>query len=133
MKVFTTQPFQLVYSLFEHEYLGYLFESFVIQVNSRGELTLQHQNISAKNADEFAAGLDAKDFKLIALIDQIQQDAVLKKFSTKKLSSADFFLKVYDPEPRPSNPIVDDRRVIRCRQSLRLHPLAVHTIEDDCL
>ncbi|MFD1184650.1 DEAD/DEAH box helicase [Pontibacter rugosus] len=100
MKVYTTQPFQVIYSLFEHEYLGYLFESFVVQVNSKGQLTLQHQNISAKNADEFAARLDAEDFKLIQLIDQIQQDAVLKRFSTnkKKLSPIDFFLKTYDAE-----------------------------------
>ncbi|MBC5994080.1 DEAD/DEAH box helicase [Pontibacter cellulosilyticus] len=98
MKVYTTQPFQVIYSLFEHEYLGYLFESFVVQINTKGQLTLQHQNISAKNADEFAARLDADDFKLIQLIDQIQQDAVLKRFASKKMSAADFFLKVYDPE-----------------------------------
>ncbi|GHA65075.1 DEAD/DEAH box helicase [Pontibacter akesuensis] len=99
MKVYTTQPFQIIYSLFEHEYLGYLFESFVVQVNSRGQLTLQHQNISAKNADEFAARLDANDFKLIQLIDQVQQDAVLKRFSTKKkVSPVEFFLKTYDAE-----------------------------------
>ena len=98
MKVSTTQPFQVVYSLFEHEYLGYLFESFVVQVNTKGQLTLQHQNVSAKNADEFAARLDANDFKLIQLMDQIQQDAVLKRFAAKRVSAADFFLKVYDPQ-----------------------------------
>lgn len=98
MNVSTTQPFQVVYSLFEHEYLGFLFESFVVQVNSRGHLTFQHQNVSSKNADEFVSRLDADDFKLIQLIDQIQQDAVLKKFSPKRLSVVDFFLKVYDAE-----------------------------------
>ncbi|WP_162054131.1 DEAD/DEAH box helicase [Pontibacter pamirensis] len=98
MKVYTTQPFQVIYSLFEHEYLGYLFESFVVQVNSKGQLTLQHQNISAKNADEFASRLDADDFKLIALMDQVQQDAVLKRFSSKRMTPVDFFLKTYDPE-----------------------------------
>ncbi|WP_439880789.1 SNF2-related protein [Pontibacter sp. MBLB2868] len=103
MKVYTTQPFQVIYSLFEHEYLGYLFESFVVQVNSKGQLTLQHQNISAKNADEFASRLDANDFKLIQLIDQIQQDAVLKRFAAKKMSTVDFFLKVYDPEKGDKN------------------------------
>ncbi|WP_026462469.1 DEAD/DEAH box helicase [Adhaeribacter aquaticus] len=98
MKVFTTQPFQIVYSLFEHEYLGYLFQSYVVQVNSKNQLTLQHQNISAKNATEFSSRLDAVDFKLISLIDQIQQEAVVKKFSPKKLSVADFFLKTFDSE-----------------------------------
>ncbi|AMM50861.1 helicase SNF2 [Rufibacter sp. DG15C] len=97
MKVYTTQPFQIIYSLLEHEYLGYLFESFVIQVNSKKQLTLQHQNISAKNADEFAARLDETDFQLIKLIDQIQQEAVFKKFAVKKGTLADFFLKTYDP------------------------------------
>ncbi|GAA4391002.1 DEAD/DEAH box helicase [Hymenobacter koreensis] len=98
MKVSTTQPFQIVYSLFEHEYLGYLFESYVVQLNAKGQLTLQHQNVSAKNAAEFADGLDARDFELIALTDQIQQDAVIKEFWPKKIATADFFLKIYDPE-----------------------------------
>ncbi|GAB2774982.1 MULTISPECIES: DEAD/DEAH box helicase [Hymenobacter] len=98
MKVSTSQPFQIVYSLLEHEYLGYLFESYVVQRNQRGQLTLQHQTVSAKNAPEFADGLDETDFELIALTDQIQQDAVIKEFWSKKTTPADFFLKIYDPE-----------------------------------
>jgi SNF2 family DNA or RNA helicase len=96
MKVATTQPFQLVYSIFQHEFLGYLFESFVIQVNSKGELTYQHQNISAKNAREFAKGLDEKDYKLIELMDSMQQEHIIKRFWNKKISPAEFFLKIYD-------------------------------------
>ncbi len=57
MNVSTTQPFQIVYSLYQHEYLGYLFESFVVQVNSKGLLTFQYQNISSKNAAEFSTGM----------------------------------------------------------------------------
>ncbi|MBX0291833.1 DEAD/DEAH box helicase [Hymenobacter sp. HSC-4F20] len=98
MKVSTSQPFQIVYSLLEHEYLGYLFESYVVQRNQRGQLTLQHQTVSAKNAPEFADGLDEIDFELIALTDQIQQDAVIKEFWSKKTTPADFFLKIYDAD-----------------------------------
>ena len=98
MKVSTSQPFQIVYSLLEHEYLGYLFESYVVQRNARGQLTLQHQTVSAKNAPEFADGLDEVDFELVALTDQIGQDAVIKEFWSKKTTPADFFLKIYDAE-----------------------------------
>ena len=99
MKVSAQQPFQIVYSLLEHQYLGYLFESYVVQRNARGQLTLQHQTVSAKNAPEFAAGLDATDFELVALTDQIQQEAIVKEFwPKKKLSTVDFFLKVFDPD-----------------------------------
>jgi hypothetical protein len=98
MKVSTAQPFQIIYSLFQHEYLGYLFESFVVQLDHHKRLTFKHQNISAMNADEFANGLDETDFKIIRLIDSIQQDSIIKRFSNKKTTPADFFLKVYHKE-----------------------------------
>nr|WP_317048739.1 SNF2-related protein [Hymenobacter sediminis] len=70
----------------------------MVQRNQRGQLTLQHQTVSAKNAPEFADGLDETDFELIALTDQIQQDVVIKEFWSKKTTPADFFLKIYDAD-----------------------------------
>ncbi|AFK02579.1 SNF2-related protein [Emticicia oligotrophica DSM 17448] len=98
MKVSTLQPFQMVYSLFEHEYLGFLFEAFVVQLNSKGELTLQNQSVSSKNISEFSERIDADDYALVKLTEAIQQDTVVKKFSPKKQAPLDFFLKVFDPE-----------------------------------
>jgi len=98
LKVSSSQPFQIIYSLFHHEYLGLLFESFVVHVDQYGKLTFQHQNISAHNADEFRSGLDDRDFELIKLMDSIQQEPVIKKFSKKFNRPDQFFLKVYDPE-----------------------------------
>ncbi len=98
MKVSTTEPFKIIYSLFEHQYLGYLFESFVVQLNSRGELTYAHQNVSYRNIKEFSNGVDAVDIELVKYMDAIQQDAILKKFNPKKLKAVDYFLKVYDTE-----------------------------------
>lgn len=98
MKVSTLQPFQIVYSLFEHEYLGFLFEAFVVQLNSKGELTLQNQSVSSKNIHEFSERLDADDYELVKLTEAIQQEIVIKKFNTKKQAPLNFFLKVFDPE-----------------------------------
>jgi SNF2 family DNA or RNA helicase len=98
MKVSTAEPFQIIYSLLQHEYLGYLFESFAVQLDQNGKLTLKHQNISSKNASEFASGLDKNDYKLIKLIDDIQQDAIIKKFYNKKVTPNEFFFKIFDKE-----------------------------------
>ncbi|GAB3503436.1 hypothetical protein GCM10027341_32550 [Spirosoma knui] len=98
MKVSPSEPFQIVYSLLEHEFLGYLIEAFVVQRNSRGELTLLNQTLSSQNVREFAQELDERDFELVKLIDTIQQDTIVKKFNTKKLPAVDFFLKIYDPQ-----------------------------------
>ena len=98
MKVSTAEPFQIIYSLFEHECLGHLFAAYVVQLGPRGQLTLQHQTVSGKNVHEFAAGLDTTDFELVALCDQLQQEAVVKEFWPRKIATAEFFLKTYHPE-----------------------------------
>lgn len=96
VKVSPEEPFELIYSLYEHEYLGYLFESFVVQLNEKGGLTYSHQNISAKNAKEFASKLDENDYQIIKLMDEIQQDQVANRFQKKRQKPEEFFLKTYD-------------------------------------
>lgn len=96
MKVSASQPFQIIYSLFQHEYLGLLFESYIVHLDDKGKLTFQHQNISSKNAREFSKGLDERDYDLIKLTDSMQQDAVIKRFAGKPMKSDEFFPKIYD-------------------------------------
>ena len=93
MKVSTKESFQVVYSLYSHEYLGYIFESFIVRLDELGRLTLQHQNISSLNAEEFSSGLDSTDYELIKLMDSMQQDSVVHKFSKNGIKPKDFFLK----------------------------------------
>ncbi|MGE0770491.1 MAG: SNF2-related protein [Cyclobacteriaceae bacterium] len=95
MKVSAAQPFQIIYSLYQHEYLGYIIESFIVHLDEKGKLTYQHQNISSKNAREFSKGLDDRDFELIDIMDSMSQDAVIKHFSKKQMKPDEFFNKVY--------------------------------------
>lgn len=107
MQVSPQKPFKIVYSLFQHEYLGYLFESFAVQLDDNGRLSLQSQNISFKNAKDFEQGMDDADKKLVKLIDETQQDAIFKKFATnKKQNITDFFTKIYDVQ-KPEKAIQD--------------------------
>ena len=98
MKVSTSDPFRIIYSLLQHEYFGFLFEPFVVQINNKGELTYQFQTVSSKNIGEFAGGLAPIDFELVQLMESIHQDAILKKFNPKKLPTIDFFSRVYNPQ-----------------------------------
>ena len=96
MKVSASQPFQIIYSLYQHEYLGFIFETYIVHLDEKGKLTYQHQNISAKNAREFSKGLDDRDFELIEAIDSMHQDAIVKKFSSKLIKPEEFLTKTYD-------------------------------------
>jgi SNF2 family DNA or RNA helicase len=103
MKVSTSKSFTIVYSLFQHEYLGYLFESYVIQLDDKNRLTFLHQNISSKNASEFEEALDHHDYELIRLMDAMQQDRVIQKFYNRKIKPREFFLKIYDKKKGNKN------------------------------
>ena len=96
MKVSASQPFQIIYSLFQHEYLGLLIESYIVHLDEKGRLTFQHQNISSKNAREFSKGLDDRDYELIKLTDTMEQESVIKRFVGKPMKSDEFFSKVYN-------------------------------------
>ena len=98
MKVSSAQPFQLIYSLMNHEYWGFLLEAHVVQLDNKGRLTLLHQSLSVKNAEEFRSGLETADFQLIKLIDASHQEVIWKKFSAKKLTPAEFMARTYDPQ-----------------------------------
>jgi hypothetical protein len=98
MKVSPNDPFEIVYAIYQHEYLGFLFESFVVKLDSAGRYSLLHQNISYRNAMEFDRGLDANDYELIKLIDSIQQESIIKNFYRKKIKPDEFFLKIYHPK-----------------------------------
>ncbi len=96
MKVSASQPFQFIYSLYQHEYLGFVFESYIVHLDEKGKLTYQHQNISPKNAREFSKGLDDRDFELIEIMDSMAQESIVKKFSAKFMKPEEFFSKTYD-------------------------------------
>ena len=96
MKVNPDRPFEIIYALYEHQYVGFLFESFAVQLNDHGKLTLTHQNISSKNAQEFDSKLSEEDYELIDNLDAMQHESVAKRFSRKKLNPSQFFLKTVD-------------------------------------
>lgn len=99
MIVSSEKPFQLIYSIFSHEYLGLLFESFVIQLDEKGRLSLAFQNISSANAKEFDSGLDKTDYELIKLMDSMQAEVVVKPYMKKgNIRPKDYLHKIFDPK-----------------------------------
>lgn len=121
MKVSTDKPFKIIYSLFTHEYLGFLFESFAVQLDDQGRFTFEHQNISSKNAHEFAKELDERDYELIRLIDSMQQDAMINRFHKKKVKAHEFFYKIYENTSEKSQQIQEE--VEQYLENIRSHIL----------
>lgn len=96
MIVVNTQPFALIYGLFQHPYLGVVLEPHVVQVNSKGAFTLTHQRVFTKTADYFDKALSSEDYELIKLLDEVDDDFIFKRFyrdTKKKIRTSEFFSK----------------------------------------
>ncbi|TAH03743.1 MAG: DEAD/DEAH box helicase [Sphingobacteriales bacterium] len=96
LRVENDKPCKLVYSLAKHEYLGYLIEPHVVQLNHNGDFSFSHQRLFSNTATEFLHLLDATDIKLIKLLEDVEQDAVIKKYYKKLIRPLEFFSKIWD-------------------------------------
>lgn len=114
MIVVNTQPFALVYALFQHPYLGLVLEPHVVQVNSKGAYTLTHQRVFSKTADYFAKNLSDHDLHLIRILDEVDDDFIFKKFNKevkRKIRTSEFFSKYCPKELMEESirPFIEER------------------------
>ncbi len=98
MNVSPQLPFTIVYSLLQHEFLGVLFQSSVVQLDANNRLMLTYQHISQGNVKDFAHRLDKRDLLLVRLMDELRMEHIVRQFSTKKISPQEFFLKYFKGE-----------------------------------
>ncbi|MBI1221328.1 MAG: ATP-dependent helicase [Bacteroidetes bacterium] len=99
MKVVNTIPFLLVYSILEHPYFGYVIEPHVVQINSLGHLTLSHQKLFSANFEYYTKGIDDTDKKLVKILEELDQERIVKRFYKKgKIRPAEYFKKHFDEE-----------------------------------
>ncbi len=86
----------LVYSICRHEYLGYLIEPHIVQLNPHGDFSLTHQRLFTTTAKEFIQHLDETDLKLIKLLEETEQGHLIKRFYKKPIRPVEFFTKIFD-------------------------------------
>jgi len=119
----TTQPYELVYSLCEHPYLGYLIEPHVVQLNPNGGHSLTHRRIFSHTSADYDRALDDTDRKLIKLLDEIEQTHIIKRYHKKPVRPVDFFSKIFDKKffeyIRPKI----ERRLLQALELLKDKPL----------
>ncbi|SHG70204.1 DEAD/DEAH box helicase [Pedobacter caeni] len=96
LRVDSSKPCKIVYSLCKHEFFGYLIEPHIVQLNPQGDFSLTYQRIFSHTANEFARHLTEKDLKLIKILDETEQDFIIKKYHKKPIRPVEFFSKFFN-------------------------------------
>lgn len=95
LRVDSSKPCKIVYSLCKHEFFGYLIEPHIVQLNPQGDFSLTYQRLFSHTAKEFAKHLSDTDFKLIKILDETEQDFIIKKYHKKPVRPTEFFSKFF--------------------------------------
>jgi SNF2 family DNA or RNA helicase len=96
LRVNSEKPCKIVYSVCKHDYLGFLIEPHVVQLNSDEDFSLTYQRLFSTTAKEFSSILDESDFKLIKILEEIEQSNIIKRFHKKTIRPLEYFRTIFD-------------------------------------
>lgn len=126
LRVDNTKPCKIVYSLCKHAYLGYLIEPHIVQLNPQGDFSLTYQRLFSHTAKEFSTHLTEQDFRLIKILDETEQDFIIKKYYKKPVRPVEFFGKFFTDKfydnvrPRIEKRLSEVLEVLKTKNSLYL-------------
>ena len=98
LRVDSTKPCQIIYAIARHEYLSFVIEPHIVQLNPNGEFSLTYQRLFSNTAKEFIHCLDDTDIKLIKMLEEIEQGNVIKKYYKKPIRPFEFFTKIFNDQ-----------------------------------
>lgn len=75
--------------------MGFVIEPHVVQLNAKGGFTLTHQKVYSQTAKEFDAFLDERDYKIIKLLDQMDQEYIIKRYHKEPIRPTIYFSKFW--------------------------------------
>src|SRR5690606_21304969 len=79
-QVDTAQPYELVYSLCEHPYLGYLIEPHVVMLNPNGGHSLTHRRVFSNTSKDYPGSLFEPDLNFIMLLKELVLTNIIKRY-----------------------------------------------------
>jgi len=98
LRVDSSKPCQIIYAVARHEYLSFVIEPHIVQLNPNGEFSLTHQRLFSNTAKEFASCLDEVDLKLIKILEDLEQGNIIKKYYKKPVRPFEFFSKIFNEQ-----------------------------------
>lgn len=96
LRVDSNKPCQIIYAVCKHDFLSYLIEPHIVQLNPNGEFSFTYQRLFSNTAEEFSQFLDDTDRKLIRILEDIEQGNLIKRFYKKPIRPFEFFSKIFD-------------------------------------
>src|SRR5476649_287815 len=98
LRVDSSKPCQIIYAICKHEYLSYVIEPHIVQLNPNGEFSLTHQRLFSNTAKEFTHCIDDTDIRLFKILEDLEQANIIRKYHKKQIRPLEFFAKIFNDQ-----------------------------------
>ncbi|MBC7744296.1 MAG: DEAD/DEAH box helicase [Flavobacterium sp.] len=119
LRIDSSKPCKVVYAICKHEYLGYLIEPHVVQLNANGDFSLTYQRLFSNTAEEFSSILNDLDFKLIKLLEETEQSHLIKRFHKKPIRPLEYFSTIFNETLYDIFRVKIDKRIVEALSLLQ--------------
>lgn len=92
------RSYQLIFSICKHDYLGFLIEPHIVELNPNGDLSYSFRRLFSHTAKGYAKFLTDEDLKLIKILDETEQDYIIKRYYKQKIRAYDFFQRIFNDD-----------------------------------
>ena len=82
---------KLVFAIQFHDYLDILVVPYLVQVNENDEFTLSSKRIYSHTLEDYPEHAGGMEREAVRILDECRDDLLMKRFSKKAKSSAEFF------------------------------------------
>lgn len=93
-----SRPFEIIYALYHHEYLGCLISPHAVGIMPSGDLSYAYQRLHPESMEPFAHKMDEVDKQLIKLTAEINPKRIIKKFRGNPREEHQFFTEKFKGE-----------------------------------
>jgi len=93
-----SRPFEIIYALYHHEYLGCLISPNAVGIMPSGDLSYAYQRLHPESMEAFAHKMDEIDVQLINLMAEINPKRIIKKFRGNPREEHQFFTEKFKGE-----------------------------------
>ena len=120
------EEFKLIFTISEHEQLGFIFEAWVVVLMEEKQFSLSFRKVNKLTIKDYDLKFSKAELDVIDLISEYSDESITRKFSKKELKASDYF-KIIDPAlfAQQIRPYIE-RRMARCFELFISGNIAIH-------
>lgn len=120
------ETYKLVFTVSEHETLGYLFESWVVSMIQEDQMSLSFRKVNKTTVKDYDIAVSKAEYELLENITEYSDESITRRFSKNTIKSSDF---LKNPDPKVLSQLIRpfiEKRMARCYDLILDNHIPLH-------